>query len=411
MKTVLIVGKNFTGLKSKLIELDYKYIVLKDVKTVKNTNIKLKHTIYANFSNKQSLLKTVDEITSKGQHIDGVITIYENYVKHTAIIAAHLKLPGMPVDAATACTDKYIMRTLFSSARKKISPAFAEISNIKDLIEFADSHSFPLILKPTNLAKSLLVTKNNNLSELKHNYSNTIIKADSVYKKYAPNSQPKIIVEEFMEGPIFSVDAFVDKDGTPHVLANVVDYETGYDIGFDDNFHYSRTIPSKLPDSRIQQIREVAKIGCQALNMQSSPAHIEVILTKNGPMIVEIGARNGGYRDRMHGGANGIDIIGNAIKLCLDELPIIKPTTNYYCSVLELFPKTPGIFTEISNIDALKNLDSLVYFAIKQNIDEYVGKSSDGYKMCAIIILKHNNKKMFYDNLAYINKNIAVITK
>ena len=54
-----------------------------------------------------------------------------------------------------------------------------------------------------------------------------------IYKKYAANRKPKMIIEEFMEGSVHSVDAFVDSNGTPHVLESIVDYQTGYDMGFD----------------------------------------------------------------------------------------------------------------------------------------------------------------------------------
>ena len=56
---------------------------------------------------------------------------------------------------------------------------------------------------------------------------------------------------EYIKGSIHSVDAFVDSDGSPQVLEQVVDYETGFDVGYDDNFHYSRILPSRLSFEQI----------------------------------------------------------------------------------------------------------------------------------------------------------------
>lgn len=408
MKTVLIVGKNFSGLKNSILSSGYDYILLQDIITTKYPNKKFKKRVLADFSDINTVYAAIDGINQK---IDGAITVYEGYVYATSQICEYIGVPGLPLNSAKACTDKYIMRQLFAKSTKKISPECKEVFRKEDLISFAKNHDFPLILKPTNLVKSLLVTKSNNLEELITNYNETLLNINKVYKKYAPNQKPKLIIEEFMNGDIHSVDVFVDKKGTPFVLQNVVDYQTGYDIGYDDNFHYSRIIPSKLAPSEIKEIREVAALGCESLGIKNSPAHVEIIRTKNGPMIVEIGARNGGYRDKMHQLANGIDITGNAVALCLGQKPNITVLRNDCCAVLELFPKNAGIFTGISNEEHLKKLASFVNISLKQTIGSFVDKSSKGYKMCAIIVLHNNNKNQFQEDLEYINSNVHVVTK
>ncbi len=409
MKTVLIVGDSMKQLRDKILELGYDYVQLRDIRKCKNPEKVLKRRVVCDFSSNDTIDVALKEL-KKRYVVDGIISTYENYILQAAYVAEILGLRGMPISAAEACTDKYIMRELFSSAPRKISPSFQEVHSFDDIQVFMQNASYPVILKPANLAKSLLVTKSSTAEELKANYEKTVSTIDGIYRKYAPNRTPKIIIEEFMEGPVHSVDAFVDENGTPHVLENVVDYQTGYDIGYDDNFHYSRLLPSKLSAEEIAEIREVAALGCRALGMQSSPAHVEIIRTVNGPMIVEIGARNGGYRERMHSIANGIDIIKNALALSFGEPLDLTPTCNDSCAVLELFPKNPGTFTGVSGEAQLKNLSSLVYFAIKQPVGSYVGKSSEGYKMCAIIILHNADTAAFDRDLAFVNDNVFIET-
>jgi len=233
---------------------------------------------------------------------------------------------------------------------------------------------------------------------------------DSIYKKYAPLNSPRIVIEEFMVGPIHSVDAFVDKNGDPHVLNEVVDYQTGYDIGYDDSFHYSRILPTKLSKTEIDKVREVAQMGCRALGMKSSAAHIEIIITKNGPMIVEIGARNGGYRERMHRLADGINTVENAMNLALD-LPInVAASKHEYCAVLELFPKENGIFMGVDNEEYLKKLPSLVTYKIKKSPGTHVGKAGDGYKMSALIILHNKSELQFNIDKKFVDEKVKIIT-
>ena len=407
MSHILIVGQKFSSLTSYLLEKGHTYTFLQDVTKTKFPDKKFKHRVVADFSSKEALLKTVDTLKTAP---DAVIATYENYILASAWISMHLGLPGMPVTAAEACTDKFLMRSLFDKAPEKISPGFATVASKDDVLEFANTHQFPLILKPANLAKSLLVTKNHDVAELVANYEKSTALLSGIYKKYAPGRTPKLIIEEFLEGSIHSVDAFVDSQGVPHVLDQVVDYQTGYDIGYDDNFHYSRILPSKLSLEDQQALRHCAEVGIVALGMKSSPAHVEIIMTKDGPRIVEIGARNGGYRERMHALANGIDITGAALSIALGETPNIQATKNDACAVLELFPKTPGIFEKIDCYEELLALPSTRYASVKAVPGAQIGKSADGFKAVLILILANADAEQFAADLEFVNTQVRVVT-
>lgn len=406
---IIIVGDSTTAARTYLLDHGFDFTTIKDRRLTKFPSKRLKHRVLADFSSSESILQVVDELHAK-RPIHGVLVIYERFIGDAATIAKHLGLPGLPLEAAAACTDKFLMRQKFSAAPQKISPDFAVVTSEEGVRAFANAHDFPLILKPANLSKSLLVSKATSMEELLHNYAKTMRAIDAIYAKYAPGVTPKLLIEEFMEGPVHSVDAFVDSHGEPHVLDAVVDYQTGYDIGFNDNFHYSRLLPSKLPAETIARIREVAVLGCKALGMKNSPAHIEIILTADGPRIVEIGARNGGYRDRMHAMANGIDLEANAIRLSLGQTPHISASKTEPVGVFELFPKTPGIFTGIANEDRLRELPSLTYLSIPAKVGSFVGSSSDGYKMCMIVILHHADQATFEKDMAFLNTQVAVQT-
>lgn len=409
MAHILIIGKAFSGIKRYLVDHGHSYTVLQDVLATKYPDKRFKSRVVADFSHIDQMLQTVDKINKK-THIDASLAMYEQYIVTNARVARHLGLPGLSLESAHACTDKELMRDKFLQAPEKISPGFSVVETIEDVTSFAEQHTFPLILKPANLSKSLLVTKSNSIEELLANYSNTLEKIEAVYRKYAPGVTPKLLIEEFLEGHIHSVDAFVDADGTPHVLANVVDYQTGYDIGYDDNFHYSRLLPSALPTHEIDDIRRVAAIGCKSLGMTSSPAHVEIIVTAEGPRIVEIGARNGGYRDRMHELANDIDITQNALNLALNKPLSIEAKKNSSVGVFELFPRTPGTFVEVAHEQELKELESFRYLSMKAKPGTFVGKAGDGFKMCAVAILANDDNKVFDSDASFLQKNVVVIT-
>lgn len=408
MTHVLVVGKKFTTLTDYLVANGYTYTILQDRRATRFPDKRFKHRVVADFSSLESLFAAVDTLKTTPNI---VLATYENYVLPAAHISTHLGLPGIPIAAAEACTDKFLMRSLFAKTPEKVSPDFATVHTEEDLRAFAVNHTFPLILKPANLAKSLLVTKSNSLNELLANYRTATQLLTSTYAKYAPNRTPSLIIEEFLAGSVHSVDAFVDGTGTPHILDAIVDYQTGYDIGYHDNFHYSRLLPSALSPEDQTALRRCADIAIRALGMKYTPAHVEIIMTPNGPRIVEIGARNGGYRERMHRLANGIDITGAALQIAAGEIPSVTSTRTNSCAVLELFPHSEGSFVEITHLEELRQLPSLTYLSIKAQPGDTIGKASSGHKAAAVIILSHENPTQFATDKHFVDTRCTIQTE
>jgi ATP-grasp domain len=407
MSHILIVGLKTKAFANYIETHGHTYTLLQDIRKTAFPDKKFKHRVVVNFDDRKALLNRIDRLKKRP---DAVVSTYENYILPTAWIAEHFGLPGISVESATACTDKELMRTAFANASEKISPDFAVITDEDSLLQFADSHEYPLIIKPASLAKSLLVTKSNNRAELLDNYRSSLALLSSTYKSYGSSRTPKLLVEEFLAGSIHSVDAFVDSSGTPHVLDQVVDYKTGYDVGYNDNFHYSRTLPSALSPSDLQAVRHCAKVGIVALGIKNSPAHVEVILTQAGARIVEVGARNGGYRERMHRIANNIDITGATLSTALDQPISIAASRNDCCTVIELFPHVNGKFDSVEHLEVITQLASFHSLSIKAKPNEKVGLSKDGFRACGYIVLHHADREQFDRDFEFIKNNVHVKT-
>ncbi|NCS83273.1 hypothetical protein GW746_02550, partial [Candidatus Saccharibacteria bacterium] len=101
----------------------------------------------------------------------GFLSTYENYIVAKAKLSQHFETPGIPLNAAELTTDKARIREAFLQADRSISPDYAKVQTLEQAQEFAQNHSFPLIIKPTNLVKSLLVLKCNNEKELAEQFT------------------------------------------------------------------------------------------------------------------------------------------------------------------------------------------------------------------------------------------------
>jgi hypothetical protein len=108
--------------------------------------------------------------------------------------------------------------------------------------------------------------------------------------------------------------------------------------------------------------------------------------------------------------SKGIDMLGNVLTTALGEGVNVSPTKNQPCIALELFPQHSGTFKGITQEDRLRSLPSLNYLSVKAAAGSYVGKSSEGYKMTAVVILHNEDQDQFEKDLDFINKNVRVET-
>lgn len=401
---IYIVGK--PGPKSEAMRIIRTYghkvgILLDRRLSLKNTEDYDRVEIVDYDNLEQELLR----LTTLNLEIRGLLCTYENYVVAKAKIGEYFNVPAPTVLSAQLSTDKSLMRKAFLTADRSISPEYDVVDTVEQALSFADHYGYPLILKPTNLVKSLLVLKCDSEQQLRDSFSFASTTIGKLYEKYhIYDRAPQLIVEEFIVGEQYSIAAFVDDEGTPHFCDGIVKLKNAQDIGVDDNYLYSRTLPTTLPDDTARQMYLVAEKGVRALGMKSTPAHIELMLGPSGTKIIEIGARVGGYRPRMYEYGYGINLTEQEIRLALGEKPILKSAFSAYCAVYELFPQKEGMFDKIiGDISPEK----FTYYRITAQPGDQIGPAKNGFKATAIIIITHKNKQHF-DELCHSIDSLRV---
>lgn len=332
-------------------------------------------------------------LAGKNLLVDGLICTYENYIIARSRLARYFQVAAPSLASARKCTDKHLMRQAFLQADPSITPNFGLVSSEAEALGLARHLSYPLILKPTNLVKSLLVLRCDDEAELLRNFAYAKEKIAGLYRKNKVyGRRPRLIIEEYVEGKTCSIAAFVDKSGTPHFCDGIVSLVNAQDIGVEDNYIYGRFLPAEFDEDLKSRLFEAASKGIAALGMTSTPAHVELIYNEQGPKIIEIGARIGGYRPRMYDLSYGLDLTTQEIKLALGQTPDLSGNFRAYCAVYELFPKTEGTFTEIRG--TAETLE-FAYYKVKAKKGDLVGPAKNGYKAAAVVIVSSHDKQVF----------------
>jgi biotin carboxylase len=218
------------------------------------------------------------------QPIDGVLCWDEARILQTAHIAEELGLPGGDVAMIDRCRDKHLTRTAL--AEKGVpQPESILVDTMEDALVAAEKVGYPAILKPRAMAASLGVVKVNSPEELKENWSF----AHDTTVPEAPEYDVKVLVEEFADGYEISIDAAVfHGQVTPFCLARK---EIGYPPYAEEIGHFVDAHDPLLVDEHLMQVLVDAHA---AIAFTDGVTHTEIMMTADGPKVIEINGRIGG---------------------------------------------------------------------------------------------------------------------
>jgi hypothetical protein len=165
-------------------------------------------------------------------------------------------------------SDKYMMRKRLRIFDPNITPKFTlvEENTKKERERIVSKVGFPMIIKPTNLAASLLVSICYHEEDLEKTLRLTFKKLSKAYENDNRLEEPKLIAEEYMDGDMYSIDSYVGaRGGVEHCpLVKVI---TGKKIGHDDFYGYLQITPPLLKKNTVENDEKVKKKAILALGL------------------------------------------------------------------------------------------------------------------------------------------------
>lgn len=307
---------------------------------------------------------------AKKYKIDGVMTLASDMpVKTVAAVAKELNLVGVSLDTANKTTDKSKMRKALDKANVPI-PSYFRVSNIDELREAIKQMPSDFIIKPVDSSGSRGVIKVDNRKD--------VVNAYEYSKKQSRDGV--VIVEEYMSGPEISVET-IAFNGVIHVIQITDKITTGAP-------HYvelGHTQPTRL--ECIDEIKTVAIEANKALGILNGPSHTEIIVTEEGPKIVEVGARLGGDCITTHlvPLSTGVNMVEACINIALGKIPDVTATLN--CgSAIRYFHQPIGKVSNIIGLDNAKQIPGVQQVNIVHGIGEEVGEIIDSNSRMGFVI-------------------------
>lgn len=279
--------------------------------------------------------ETLDYMKKQDVRFDAVaIKTSEWLTPLTALLAKEYGCLGNDPVTAFNCRSKYHMRREMEKAGVPI-PKFRLCRNYDEMMGAIKQIGIPCVAKPVGGNASygtFMIRDEKDLIRLKENYDQSIVYlkklavAHDVFA-FSPDEMDLLgihdhvdmvtdyLVEEYMEGPEISVDSMT-QDGRTTVMgiADQVRMRPPYFV------QLAEKMPYVCSAEKEKEIAELISKTVAAMNIQNSPAHTEIIFTKEGPKIVEIGCRIGG--DNIHDSVfqtTGYNLMYEAIMIALGE--------------------------------------------------------------------------------------------
>jgi hypothetical protein len=259
-------------------------------------------------------------------------------------------------------TEKPQMRDRLSNYDTSLSPRYQQVEeeDLPNLHSMIKGFEFPVIIKPSGLAKALFVTRCDTKSELEDNLENVFQLIHEAYAREQYPGKPSVLVEEMMQGDMFSIDSYVSHDGTIQNLPPMK-VITAHSVGLPGFYGCQITTQTGLSKSDIEAAFETTTSAIRALNLSSTTTHAELFKTPHGWKIIEVAARIGGHRDYLYREAYGIEHFYNDLLVRMGKEPLMPKGQIGHAAAINIYAKSEGIIKTVEGLEAARNLDSYVY--------------------------------------------------
>jgi biotin carboxylase len=110
-------------------------------------------------------------------------------------------------------------------------------------------------------------------------------------------------------------------------------------------------LPSSLPADRQAELVDAARGAARAVGATNGPLHIEVMMTPDGPCIIEVNGRLGGSIPYIYGEVASIDLFREIGKIALGIAPDTTPTFDGIGAMFNYHAPGEGRVTRLTGID------------------------------------------------------------
>jgi biotin carboxylase len=277
--------------------------------------------------------------------IDVVLGTKETHLALAAYLADRFGARGLAPHAALNCYDKLRTRHVLASYDIP-SPGYAGAVDADEAVAAAYQLGFPIIVKPNDGTGGEGVTLCTDEAAVR-------AAAEGLIARSAADGRiHQILVEEYLDGPEFSVLA-ITEDGKTEVVT-ILEPAVSPPPRF---VVVACRCPARLSPLQHTTLANLIASALSALGVDNAVTHTQVRWTADGPKIIEVNTRPpGGQIVRLAAGVTGINLLQAAVEVAVGNVITRQPPIASYALYHSIVFSQAGVLSYREDMDVQAHL-------------------------------------------------------
>lgn len=339
-----------------------------------------------NFNYNKKLSKLVTKLQK--YKILGVIAGSESGVELADLLSELFQVFSNGYKLSHARRDKYLMYQAVAEAGLKVAPNI-KTNNLEELLAWSkDIKDKPVVLKPVRSAASDKVFFCFSDAEITNAFNN-IFRATNIFGE----KNSKILAQGFLKGTEYVVNT-VSYEGK-HYVSDSWRYSKKHVPPHGLIYDYAELLPFDH-DLILNKLRNYVFKVLDALGIKFGAAHTEIMLTDDGPVLIETGARiMGAVNPKFIKEAIGHNQMEWLIESYINSQKFmqqaIKPyDIDKYLMIKMFISQKTGTLKKINHLDELKKLSSFCEMVLPE-IGAHIDRTVDLFTSPGLVYLMHED--------------------
>lgn len=295
-----------------------------------------------------ALMRFVDDYQARRGRIHGVLVQGSDIPQVVCALAEHLGTPHIPMEAALLSTHKYRMKCRFHERGVPI-PWFARVTSAEQLKAVIAERGYPLIIKPVDRSGARGVF-----------YLDAVCDPEQLFaQSMALSFSGEVMVEEYLPGLQISTETIMyrGKAYTPGFADRNYEKLQTYAPNIIENGGW---VPSCVTPEQQRAVERLVEQAGLALGVNDGVVKGDVVLTPEGPKMIEMATRlsGGDFSESLIPLGCGVNIVEAAITIAVGrppDLEKLRPRFQHGVVNRYFFPE-PGRLLRIEGEDEVRSL-------------------------------------------------------
>lgn len=317
------------------------------------------YTMYADTPATRSVLASLDHVvemgvTSNVQQVldvaldlarktpfDAIVTQHDYPSESAAAVAEALKLPFMSLQAVRNARCKEEARRLLD-AMGIPSARWALANSVTEALRATEEIGLPVVVKPSSGSDSILAARCDTLQQVAAAVESIFDGRKKLPRQMREQLSRGILVEEHLGGPLVSAEIALHQ-------GKIIRYMISGRVRAisDETIELGAAMPASIPDDVRESCFEYAEAVVRALSLDFGFAHLEMIITPRGPILVEANPRlMGGIMPRLYEKVTGHNILDDLLALHLGHSRTEPPSPRRFATTRKVMLAQEGTLSD-----------------------------------------------------------------